>query len=629
MVLSMTSPDAWKKRYPEKFVDEAFAISHIRRGDHIFVVSGCGEPQRLVQAMVNYVESHPKAFCDTEIIHVYSFGVAPYTDVKFKSNFRLNSFFIGNNIRGSVNRGLADYSPVSLSAVPDLIKRGVVRIDVALIQTTPPDEHGYMSLGISVDMVKAATDKAPLIIAQTNPEMPRVHGDGFIHIKDVRFIIEKEERLLELPEVPFDSAMEKIGNYVARLVQDGDTIQVGYGALPNAVLSSLSGKKHLGVHTELLGDGIASLIKTGVVDNSKKTVNPGKTVATFAMGKKETYRFLDDNPSILFRTIDYTNNPLVIAGHDNMVAINSALEIDLTGQSTAESIGGLFYSGIGGHQDFMRGTLLAKGGRTILAMKSTAKNESVSRIVPSLQEGAGVTLNRGDVRYVVTEYGIAYLHGKNIRERAMALIAIAHPAFRPGLVEEARKRGLIYPDQAFVPGQRGEYPEQWETCRTTKTGLQLFLRPVKISDEPLLKDFFYSLSENSMNRRFISQRTDMPHERLQQYVAIDYSREITILAMTGPQENEKIVGIGQYLINDGQHTAEAAFAVRDDFQNLGIGQELLSFLTDIARKEGLLAFTAEVLAENRPMLHVFQKGGFDISMTRDDCVYELKMGFLP
>lgn len=624
----MTSPEEWKKLYPEKFVDEPFAFSHIRRGDHIFVVSGCGEPQHLVQAMVNYVESHPKAFFDTEIIHVYSFGVAPYTDVKFKSNFRLNSFFIGNNIRGSVNKGLADYSPVSLSAVPDLIKRGAVRIDAALIQTSLPDEHGYMSLGISVDMVKAATDKAPLIIAQTNPEMPRVHGDGFIHIKDVRFIIEKPEPLLELPDVPFDSVMEKLGKYVARLVQDGDTIQVGYGALPNAVLSSLSTKKHLGVHTELLGDGIAALIRTGVVDNSKKTVNPGKTVATFAMGKKETYQFLDDNPSILFRTIDYTNNPLVIAGHDNMVAINSALEIDLTGQSTAESIGGLFYSGIGGHQDFMRGALLAKGGRTILAMKSTAKNESVSRIVPSLQEGAGVTLNRGDVRYVVTEYGIAYLHGKNIRERAMALIAIAHPSFRPWLVEEARKRGLIYPDQAFVPGLRGEYPEQWETHRTTKTGLQLFLRPVKISDEPLLKDFFYSLSENSMNRRFISQRTDMPHERLQQYVAIDYSREITILAMTGAQENETIVGIGQYLINEGQHTAEAAFAVRDDFQNKGIAQELLSFLTDIARKEGLLAFTAEVLAENRPMLHVFQKGGFDISMTRDDCVYELKMGFL-
>ena len=624
----MNSLDDWKKLYPEKFADAALVFSNIHRGDHIFVVSGCGEPQFLVQAMVNYVDSHPKAFFDTEIIHVYSFGVAPYTDLKFKSNFRLNSFFIGNNIRGPVNAGMADYTPVSLSNVPELIRSGAVKIDAALIQTSPPDEHGYMSLGVSVDMVKAAIDHASLIIAQVNSAMPRVHGDGFIHIRDVRFIIEKQEALLELPDVTVDDTMQKIGEYVAGLVQDGDTIQVGYGGLPNAVLSKLAHKQHLGVHTELLSDGIASLIQAGVVDNSRKTINPGKTVATFAMGKKATYEFLHDNPSILFRTIDYTNNPLIIAQQDNMVAINSALEIDLTGQSTAESIGGSFYSGIGGHQDFMRGALLAKGGRTILTMKATAREDSVSRIVPSLREAAGVTLNRGDVRYVVTEYGIAYLHGKNIRERAMSLIAIAHPKFRPWLVEEAKKRGLIYADQAFIPGEKGEYPEHLETYRTTKTGMQLFLRPVKISDEPLLKDFFYSLSENSMNRRFISSRIDMPHERLQEFVVIDYSKEIVILAVAGTAARELIVGIGQYSINPGSHTAEAAFAVRDDFQNRGIAQELLACLTNIARKEGLLGFTAEVLPENKAMLHVFEKGGFDITMRRDDCVYELKMRFL-
>jgi acyl-CoA hydrolase/RimJ/RimL family protein N-acetyltransferase len=628
MEKNMTPTPNWKELYPEKFVDEAIVFSHIRRGDHIFVVSCCGEPQYLVQAMVNYVHSHPKAFFDTEIIHVYSFGVAPYTDSKFKDNFRINSFFIGNNIRGPVNQGMADYTPVSLSSVPDLIKRGAVKIDVALIQTSPPDEHGYMSLGVSVDMVKAATQKASLIIAQTNPEMPRIHGDGFIHIDDVQYIIEKREPLLELPEVAIDETMGKIGGYVAKLVQDGDTIQVGYGGLPNAVLSNLFHKKHLGVHTELLSDGIASLVKAGVVDNSRKTVNPGKTVATFAMGNKETYNFLHDNPSVLFRTIDYTNNPLVIARQDNMVAINSALEIDLTGQSTAESIGASFYSGIGGHQDFMRGALLAKGGRTILTMKSTASNESISRIVPFLREGAGVTLNRGDVRYVVTEYGIAYLHGKNIRERAMSLIAIAHPKFRHWLVEEAKKRGLIYPDQAFIPGQEGEYPEYLESYRTTKAGLQLFFRPVKICDEPLLKDFFYSLSENSLYRRFISTRNDMPHERLQEFVVIDYSREVTILAVTGTEGQEMILGVGQYLINGGLHNAEVAFAVRDDYQKKGIAQEMLSFLTTLAKKEGLLAFTAEVLAENRPMLHVFEKGGFDIKMRKEDNIYELKMEFI-
>jgi len=621
------SLDDWEKLYPEKFAGEEAIFSHIRRGDHIFVASGCGEPQYLVGAMVNYVESHPKAFFDAEIIHVYSFGIAPYTDPKFKHNFRHNSFFIGNNTRDPVNQGMADYTPISLSDVPALIKSGSVRIDVALIQTCLPDEHGYMSLGISVDMVKAATDRASMIIAQVNANMPRVHGDGFIHIKDVNFIIRQDEPLLELPGVALDETTQRIGNYVARLVQNGDTIQVGYGSLPNAVIANLYNKRHLGIHTELLSDGLIDLIKAGVIDNSRKSLDPGKTVAAFCMGKTETYEFLNDNPSILFRTIDYTNNPLNIARQTNMVAINSALEIDLTGQATSESIGGTFYSGIGGHQDFMRGALLARGGRTILAIKSTAVNDTVSRIVPSLSESAGITLNRGDVRYVVTEYGIAYLHGKNVRERAMSLISIAHPKFRTWLIEEAKKRGIIFRDQAFIPGKRGEYPENLETHRTTKTGLQLFLRPVKISDEPLLKDFFYSLSDQSLNRRFLSLRRDMPHERLQDFVIIDYTREVVILAVIGDADNELIVGVGQYSIDEASHTAEVAFAISDNYQDQGIGQEMLSYLTYLARREGLLGFTAEVRIDNRPMLHVFEKGGFDLKKKSDAGVYDLKMAF--
>ncbi|MHB8909583.1 MAG: GNAT family N-acetyltransferase [Syntrophales bacterium] len=624
----MRSMDDWKTLYPEKFTDEEVVFSHIRRGDHIFVASGCGEPQYLVRAMVGYVESHPKAFFDTEIIHVYSFGIAPYTDPKFKRNFRHNSFFVGNNTRGPVNQGLADYTPVSLSEVPALIRNGSVQIDVALVQTSLPDEHGYLSLGISVDMVKAAADKATMIIAQVNANMPRVHGDGFIHITDVNFLVRHDEPLLELSSAPVTETTQRIGNYVARLIQDGDTIQVGYGGLPNAVMANLYGKKHLGVHTELLSDGIVDLIKAGVIDNSRKILNPGKTVASFSMGTAATYEFLNDNPSILFRTIDFTNNPLWIAQQDNMVAINSSLEIDLTGQATSDSIGGSFYSGVGGHQDFMRGALLAKGGRTILAIKSTAVKETVSRIVPSLREAAGVTLNRGDVRYVVTEYGIAYLHGKNVRERAMALISIAHPKFRPWLIEEAKKRGIIYRDQAYIPGKRGEYPEHLETHRTTKTGLQIFLRPVKISDEPLIKDFFYSLSDRSLNRRFLSKRKDMPHERLQDFVVIDYTTEVVILAIIGSADKELIVGIGQYGIDEQSHTAEVAFAIRDDHHNRGIGTEMLSYLTYLARREGLLGFTAEVLMDNKPMLHVFEKGGFDIKKKSDAGVYDMKMAFI-
>jgi len=310
-----------------------------------------------------------------------------------------------------------------------------------------------------------------------------------------------------------------------------------------------------------------------------------------------------------------------------MTAINTALELDLTGQATAESIGKFFYSGVGGQADFMRGAVLSPHGKTILAMPSTAQGGTLSRIVPFLKEGAGVTLHRGDVHYVVTEYGIAYLQGKNVRERAMELISISHPRFRSWLIEEAKKLNLIYRDQIFIPGKKGEYPEALETRRTTKTDTEILLRPVRISDEPLLKDFFYSLSENSLYRRFISVRQDMPHERLQEFVAIDFTREMVILAVIQKEEKEVIVGVGQYGIGQAIHTAEVAFAVRDDHQNQGIGAELLSYLTYLAKKQGLLGFYAEVLAENKPMLHLFEKMGFDIKKRREEGVYELEMAF--
>jgi acyl-CoA hydrolase/GNAT superfamily N-acetyltransferase len=619
--------DEMKKVYPQKFVSEEEIFSHIHRGDRIFISTACGEPQYLVRALVHFVESHPKAFFDAEVLHVWTLGVAPYTDEKFKYNFRHNSFFVGSNSREAVNRGMADYTPIFLSHVPNLLYRGLVPINVALIQTSPADAHGYMSLGISVDIVKAAVERASLVIAQVNNYMPRVHGDGFIHIEDVDFIVGHDEPLLEYEAVAPDEVAQQIGKYVARIVQDADTIQVGYGSLPNAILSNFGDKKNLGVHSELLTDGMVELIKKGVINNSQKTLNRGKTVATFCMGHQKTYEFIHDNPGIEFRTIDYTNNPLTISQQKNMTAINSALEIDLTGQATAESLGKTFYSGIGGQADFMRGAILAPGGKTILAIQSTAEWGKVSRIVPFLREGAGVTLIRGDLHYVVTEYGIAYLHGKNIRERAMELISIAHPAFRPWLIEQAKQGNLIYRDQAFIPGKRGEYPEYLETDRTTSTGFPILLRPVKISDEPLLKDFFYSLSDNSLYRRFISLRQDIPHERLQEFVIIDYAKETVILACVKDGEKEIVVALGQYGINENMHSADVALVVRDDYQNKGIGTELLSYLTYLAKREGLLGFTAEVLEENRPMLHLFEKMGFDIQKRSDQGVYEMKMAF--
>jgi acyl-CoA hydrolase len=436
-------PAALQAAYPQKFRPEAELFAHVHRGDRIFIHTGCAEPQYLVNAMVRFAESNPKAFVDTELYHVWTLGLAPYTDAKFKRNFRHNSFFIANNTRDAVNAGLADYTPVYLSNVPALFRRGLVRFDVALIQVSPPDSHGYVSLGVSVDIVKAAVENSELIVAQVNPQMPRVHGDGFLHLHEIDYAVFHDEPLLEFSATASSDVVERIGDYCARVIQDGDTIQVGYGSIPNAVVHHLRHKQHLGIHTELLGDGLAELIRLGVIDNSRKTVDRGKTVAAFCMGSAATYDLVHDNPSIVLRGVDYTNNPLLIARQQNMVAINSALELDLTGQCTADSLGQQFFSGVGGQADFMRGAVLAPGGRTILALPATACDGAVSRIVPFLQEGAGVTLCRGDVHYVITEHGVVNLHGRSLRERALGLISVAAPEFRAGLEEAAVRRRLL------------------------------------------------------------------------------------------------------------------------------------------------------------------------------------------
>jgi acyl-CoA hydrolase/GNAT superfamily N-acetyltransferase len=619
--------EEFKEKYPDKFLPESEVFACIHRGDRLFVGTGCGEPQYLLNALADFVDANPKAFFDAEVLQVWTLGVAPYAERRFLRNFRHNSFFVGDNTREAVNAGLADYTPIFLSQVPGLFYDGLIAIDVALVQTSPPDRNGYMSLGVSVDITKAAVECASRVICQVNSNMPRVHGDTFVHIEDIDYLVAHDEPLLEYGSVVPDEIAQGIGKYVARIIEDGDTIQVGYGSIPNAIVANLSERKHLGVHTELLSDGIAELMRKGVIDNSAKTIDRGKAVASFCMGTAETYRFISDNPSVEFRPIDYTNSPLVIAQIENMVAINSALAIDLTGQATAESIGHLFYSGIGGQADFMRGAVLAPNGKTILILQSTAEDGKTSRIVPSIPEGAGVTLTRGDVHYVVTEYGIAYLHGQNIRQRAMELIAIAHPRFRQWLVEEAKKLNLIYADQVFVEGKEGEYPEELEKYRTVKDGLEVLFRPVQMSDEPLLKDFFYSLSDKSNKRRFITLRRYMPHEVLQKMVAIDFTKQMVVLAVVQQGEKEVVVGVGQYVVMGDTHTAEIALAVRDEFQGRGIGSELLAYLGQVARRQGLLGFTADVLGENTPVMKMLEKSGFGLQKEISDGVAYLKATF--
>ena len=605
----MLTADELKKKYPRKMASPDDIFCKIKAGDRIFISTGCGEPQHLVKRLVEYVESNPKAFFDTEILHVWTLGVAPYCDDRLRSNFRHNSFFISHHTRQAINEGSADYTPIFLSEVASLFRLRQVAVDVALIQVSPPDDHGYCSLGISLDITRAAVESAAVVIAQVNEAMPRVHGNTFLHLDEIDHLIWYDEPLLEyIPQPVDDDIAGKMGGYLARIVEDGDTIQIGYGGILNQIVPALGDKKNLGVHTELLGDGLVKLLKSGAVDNSRKERNRGKTVASFCMGSKESYDYINDNPAILFREMDYTNNPLVIAAHDHMIAINSALEIDLSGQASAESIGSTFYSGVGGQANFMRGAVLAPHGKNVLVLQSTSRDGERSRIVPALAEGAGVTLTRGDLHYVVTEYGIAHLHGRNIRERAMSLIAVAHPQFRSWLIEEAKERNLIYRDQAYLPGEKGEYPAHLETYRTTRHDLQVFLRPVKISDEPLIKDFYYSLSDKSIYRRFMSVRRHLPHEELQKhFVVIDYTREMVLLAIIEQGDREKVVGMAQYCLLEDSMAAEVSIVVRDDYQKMGIGFEMLSHMISTAKSEGLHTIVADILPDNTAVFRLIEK----------------------
>ncbi|MEE9353658.1 MAG: acetyl-CoA hydrolase/transferase C-terminal domain-containing protein, partial [Candidatus Thorarchaeota archaeon] len=418
----------WTEKHKQKVLTANEAIGKIGRGARIFLGTGCGVPHHLVQELASSADQ----MANNEIVHLLTLGDTPSADPKFQTQFRHNSFFVSANIRDAVADGRADYTPIMLSDIPRLFRHKRMPLDVAMIQVSPPDGHGYCSLGIAVDITKSAAESADLVIAQVNSRMPVTHGDSFIQVNDIDYLVPHNEPLREFEAQEVDETTDLIGSFVARLIENGSTLELGIGALPQAVCSNLmeTGVRDLGIHTEMFSDSLIPLIESGIVNNKKKTIHRDKVIASFAMGTKKLYDFIDDNPMFHFYDTAYVNDPHVIGQNKRMIAINSALEIDLTGQVCADSIGHRFYSGIGGQVDFIRGASKSPGGKAIICMLSTAMDGEVSRIVPRLSEGAGVVTTRGDVDYIITEYGLATLHGKTIRERVLSLIAIAHPKFR-------------------------------------------------------------------------------------------------------------------------------------------------------------------------------------------------------
>jgi len=429
----------WPAIYRSKVTAPEKVVEFIKSGNRIIIGSGCAEPQILVKALNSLA---PK-LKDVEIISLLTTGIADYTDQQYQGIFRHNTFFAGANTRDAVNDGRAEYTPIFLSEIPKLFKLGLLPVDVALIQVSPPDEHGFCSFGISVDIIKPAAENAKIVLAEVNDQMPRILGDSFIHVRKLTAVVESSEPILTLPKGESTELHRKIGKYVADLIEDGSTLQMGIGGIPDAVLSFLGDKKNLGVHTEMFSDGIIELVEKGVINNEKKTLHPGKIISSFLMGSKNLYAYVDNNPIVELHPSDYTNDPFIIAQNYKMVAINSAIEVDITGQVCADTIGTKQFSGIGGQVDFIRGSARSEGGKPIIALLSTAKNGEIPRIVPKLASGAAVVTSRGDVHWVVTEYGAAYLHGKSLKERAKALINISHPKFREMLEREARERKYL------------------------------------------------------------------------------------------------------------------------------------------------------------------------------------------
>ncbi len=623
----------WTEKYKSKVLTANAAIKKIKRGSRIFLGTGCGVPYHLVQELAKLADR----MSDNEIVHLLTLGDTPSADLKFQSQFRHNTFFVSENIRAAVADGRADYSPIMLSDIPRLFRSKRMPLDVAMIQVSPPGEHGYCSFGISVDITKAGAESADMVIAQVNENMPITHGDSFINIRDIDYLVPFNEPLREFESGEGDEQISLIGSYVARLIENESTLELGIGALPQAVCNNLleTGVRDLGIHTEMFSDSMIPLIEGGIITNRAKTIHRGKVIASFAMGTKKLYDYIDGNPMFHFYPSEYVNDPYVIGQNKKMIAINSALEIDLTGQVCADSIGHKFYSGIGGQVDFIRGASRSPGGKAIICIQSTAMDDQVSRIVPRLSEGAGVVTTRGDVDVIITEYGLANLHGKTIRERVLSLIAIAHPKFRNELLEAAKKMHYVFEDQVPFQVQGTYFASEYETRETFKGPdgpIEVQFRLIRPDDSDRIKELFYDLSEESIYFRFLTPLKSLRRQTLQDFYNVDQDADISLVATIHQDDEgdvERIVGAGRYLLNRNTNQAEFGLLVQDDYQGKGVGTFLLNQLMKIAKSKGVDAFIAYVHPQNHPMIRFIHKTGkvveSKMSMADEEYIFTLKL----
>ena len=615
----------WADKYIENRRSAREALSKIRPGQRVFIGSSCGEPQHLVRELSELSVQ----FRDIEIVRLMTLETTPLTLIANKTkdhSLNIRSFYLGSAKAKGIARNSRFITPINMSAIPRLFKSRLLPIHVALIQVSPPDDFGWMSLGVSVDITMAAAQSADLVIAQVNTNMPRVLGRSFIHVNDVDYFTEYDEPLLTIGEYPELAAANDIGRFIAnRLIDDGSTIAIGLGTTSEAVMLALSDRNDLGIHTMYMTNEIMRLFSKGVITNRKKGINDGKMVAHSAIGSEDLYEFLNDNPAVEFHPSDYVCDPTVIARNNQMVAMSVALSIDLTGQVAADAMPHSHFSGISGISDFMRGAVQSPGGKSILMLPSTATQGKKSRIVPFLGDTA-VAAPRGDVHLVVTEYGAVNLFGKSFQERAMALISIAHPDFRDELFFEAKQMGLLSTDRNLKESLHGVYPIHLEEILEIN-GEKVTVRPVKPVDERRVQEHLYNLDKNDVVSRFFHEKTSFLKEEVEGVSQIDYVKDLTLVAIVGEFGFSRVVGIGEYLIDPATNVAEVAFSISKEFQKKGMGKILLKKLASAAKENDISGLVAYTSPNNRGMVKLFNQLPYKVNTFFDGDMLALSCKF--
>lgn len=603
-----------------KLVDAQRALATIRPGSRIYLGTGCAAPRSLITALET-MESGP---ADLEFVSFLTTLTSPDNGAAPASRYRHRSFFVGSDIRDLTATGRLDYVPIALEEVPALLSNGRLPIDVALLQVSPPDDRGFVSLGVSVDLAPAVLGVARHVIAEVNPAMPRTHGSSFVHVDRFDAFVGVDTPVTEYRHPPAGETADRVARYIAAIIEDGSTLQIGLGRVPNEALQHIKDRRDLGIHSDVITDGVMSLVEAGVVTGRRKTLHRDRIVTSYCLGTRRLYDFVHDNPHFDFQPIEEVCDPRAVAANHRMVSITQAFAMDLTGQVCVDQFEGRFYGGLSTQAAFIRGSARSPGGKPIVCLASTTEN-GASRIKPLLEAGDGVGIARSDVHYVVTEYGIAYLFGKSIRERALAMIEIAHPDHRDGLVEAARQLGYV-PSEQYLASHHA-YPIQEERRLTLANATEILIRPAHAADADALRALFHLLSPDDVYTRFFRRVRSLSYQDLQTLCNVNHETQVAFLAVTGPRESEVVVGSGCYFLNPTTNLAEVGYMVAPEWQGQGLGTALQTRLQEYAMARGVKGFIAEILASNARMVRLASNAPGVATTTRDEDTIQVTILF--